>query len=173
MKSLQALRILTAGLAVSGLFACQSRLPTSPDANPALPSAPAPLLGPLLGLGNGDGQPSLVPVRSGQTLEPDDATLTVFEGSLSFPATITQTVDGVRYVSFRFGPNGLHFLPAAILAISVDKADLRGIDPRRLRIAVASDDRDDWRVVGGIYEPITRTVIAPVFHFSRYALCVD
>jgi hypothetical protein len=27
--------------------------------------------------------------------------------------------------------------------------------------------------IGGIYEPITHTVIAPVLHFSRYALCVE
>jgi hypothetical protein len=47
------------------------------------------------------------------------------------------------------------------------------VDPRRIKIAVASDDKDDWRVVGGIYNPLTRTVVAPVLHFSRYALCVD
>ncbi|HEY7471188.1 MAG TPA: hypothetical protein VIE68_02470 [Gemmatimonadota bacterium] len=172
MKSLCARLILTVGLIVTGSAACQSDLPTSAEPDPSLSSSPAPLLAPLL-KGSGKGPVTLVRVRSGQTLTPDDAKLTVFEGSLSFPAVITKTVDGRRYMSFKFGPNGLKFLPAAVLAISVNKADLSGIDPRRLKIAVASDDREDWRVVGGFYEPITRTVIAPVLHFSRYALCVD
>jgi len=181
MKSPSLRLLLAVGLFVSSLTACQSELPTSPGSDPESIAAtsgfasdsPDPLLGALLGGSGSTSSPTLIRVRRGATLSPDDAILSYLERALSFPAEITKEVDGRRYVAFKFGPSGLVFRPAAVLAISVEKADLRGIDPWRLKIAVASDDRDDWRVVGGIYDPITRTVVAPVLHFSRYALCVE
>ena len=157
------------------LAACQSQLPTAPgydSQSVAAASDPHFLLASLFG-GNGGSPPTLIKTRLGETLTSEDARLSFVERALSFPAAITQEVDGERYVSFRFGPSGLAFDPVAILSISVDKADLQGVNPWRLRIAVASDDREDWRVVGGIYSPLTKTVIAPVLHFSRYALCVE
>lgn len=177
MKTSRSRPLFAVGLLVCLLAACQSELPTSPtddsqSINATAFGEPDFLLGGLLGGGGGSG-PTLIKVRRGETLTTGDARLSFLQRALSFPTAITQEVDGGRYVSFRFGPSGLAFDPVAILSISVDKADLRGINPYRLRIAVASDDRDDWRVVGGIYNPITRTVIAPVLHFSRYALCVD
>lgn len=177
MKSNFARPLLAVGLLLFGLTACQSDFPTSPDSESIEPSAvsgsPAPLLGTLLGGSNTGATPTLVRVRQGQTLSPEDATLSFLERALSFPSHITKGVDGSRYMSFKFGPSGLIFRPAALLAIRVDKADLRGIDPRDLKIAVASDDEDDWQVVGGVYVPLTGMVVAPVLHFSRYALCVD
>lgn len=181
MKFSSSRALLVLGLFTLSVSACRSELPTSPgsDGQPIAATAehmsdsPDPLLGALLGGGGSGGTPTLVKVRKGERLSPDDAVLSFLEGSLSFPTEITKEVDGGRYVAFRFGPSGLAFRPAAVLSISIDKADLRGVDPRRLRIAVASDDKDDWRVVGGIYNPLTRTVVAPVLHFSRYALCVD
>jgi hypothetical protein len=169
--------LFAVGLLVCLLAACQSELPTAPgDDSQSIEATSAGdpdfLLGGLLGGGRGSG-PTLIKVRRGETLTVADARLSFLERALSFPTKVTQQVDGGRYVSFRFGPNGLAFDPVAILSISVDKADLRGVNPWRLRIAVASDDKDDWRVVGGIYNPLTRTVIAPVLHFSRYALCVE
>ena len=169
--------LFAVGLLVCLLAACQSELPTSPidDSQSIAATAsgqPDFFLGGLLE-GGGGYRPTLIKVRRGETLSADDARLSFLERALSFPTEITQEVDGNRYVSFRFGPSGLAFDPVAILAIKVDKADLRGVNPWRLRIAVASDDREDWRVVGGIYNPLTRTVIAPVLHFSRYALCVE
>jgi hypothetical protein len=177
MKAPPSRPLFAVGLLVCLLAACQSELPTSPDDNSQSIAATATgdpdfLLGGLLG-GGGGAKPTLIKVRAGQTLTARDARLSFLKRALSFPTKITQQVDGNRYVSFRFGPNGLAFDPVAILSISVDKADLRGVDPQRLRIAVASDDREDWRVVGGIYNPLTRTVVAPVLHFSRYALCVE
>jgi len=169
MKSLLVRPLLAVGL-LFALTACQSELPTSPDPDPALDS-PSPLLGTLF-RDRGDG-PTLIKVRKGERLTPDDATLSFLESALSFPTEITKEVDGRTYVSFKFGPNGLQFQPAAVLAIKLDKADLRGVDRSRLRIAVASDDRDDWRVVGGLYVPLADVVVAAVPHFSRYALCVD
>ena len=168
--------LFAVGLLVCLLAACQSELPTSPSDDSqsiaATGGEPDFLLGGLLG-GRRGSSPTLIQVRRGETLAADDAQLSFLESALSFPTKVTQEVDGGRFVSFRFGPSGLAFDPVAILSISVDKADLRGVDPWRLRIAVASDDEDDWRVVGGIYNPLTRTVIAPVLHFSRYALCVE
>ena len=177
MKAPASRPLFAVGLLVCLLAACQSELPTSPGDNSQSIAATATgdpdfLLGGLLE-GGGGAKPTLIKVRTGQTLTARDARLSFLERALSFPTKITQQVDGNRYVSFRFGPNGLAFDPVAILSISVDKADLRGVDPWRLRIAVASDDREDWRVVGGIYNPLTRTVVAPVLHFSRYALCVE
>ncbi|MGH7566051.1 MAG: hypothetical protein ACREK2_04395 [Gemmatimonadota bacterium] len=173
--------LLAVGLFVFSLTACQSELPTSPSSDAesiaatsgSVSDSPDPFLGALLGGGGSGGTPTLIRVRRGATLSPDDAILSYLESALSFPTEITKEVDGRRYVAFKFGPSGLSFLPVALLSISVDKADLRGVSPWRLKIAVASDNRDDWRVVGGIYNPITRTVVAPVLHFSRYALCVD
>lgn len=177
MKALHWKPLIAAGLIVVGVLGCESELPTSPnqDLSEAASSADSPgaLLGILRGGGSTGDPVRLVPVRKGARVTPDDAILAYLEGSLSFPTQVTKVVDGKRYLSFKFGPSGLRFSPAAILAISTDKADLRGIDPRRLRIAVASDTAEDWRIVGGIYDPVTRTVIAPVLHFSRYALCVD
>jgi len=169
--------LFAVGLLVCLLAACQSQMPTAPGDDSQSIAATASgrpdfLLGGLLG-GSGGSRPTLIKVRRGETLETDDATLSFLKRALSFPTRITQEVDGTRYVSFRFGPSGLEFDPVAILSISVDKADLRGVNPYRLRIAVASDDRDNWRVVGGIYNPLNRTVTAPVLHFSRYALCVE
>lgn len=168
-----------AGGLVMVLAACSADAPTAVQSGAIEPQAldqaspqgdePAFLLGGLLGAGGGTGKVELVPVRTGARLTPDDAVLSDFDEALS--AVITKEVDGNRYVSFRFGPSGLVFRQPAILAISVDKADLRGIDPRDLRIAVASDDEDDWTIVGGLYNHLTRTVTVPVLHFSRYALC--
>lgn len=177
MKAKSSRPLFAVGLLVCLLAACQSQLPTSPNEDtqsiaPTAAGEPDYLLGALLG-GTGGSSPTLIKVRRGEELSADDATLSFLERALSFPTEITQEVDGKRFVSFRFGPSGLAFDPVAILSISIDKADLRGVNPWRLRIAVASDDRDDWRVVGGIYNPLTGTVTAPVLHFSRYALCVE
>ena len=177
MKASSSRPLFAVGLLVCLLAACQAQLPTSPSDDTQSIGATAAgepdfLLGGLLG-GPGGSAPTLIKVRRGESLTPDDATLSFLESALSFPTAITKQVDGNRYVSFKFGRSGLAFDPFAILMIDIDKADLRGVNPWRLRIAVASDNRDDWRVVGGIYNPLTGTVVAPVLHFSRYALCVE
>lgn len=167
-----------AGGLVIVLAACSADVPTAVQPGAIEPQAldqaspqdePAFLLGGLLGAGGGTGKVELVPVRTGARLTPDDAVLSVFNEALS--GLITKEVDGNKYVSFKFGPSGLVFQRPALLSISVRKADLKDINPWDLRIAVASDDEDDWTIVGGIYNPLTRTVTVPVLHFSRYALC--
>ena len=172
MRSFCSRLLLTLGLIGTSLAACQSGLPTSSEPDLAPPASPEPLLEPLPET-EGKEPVTLIRVRGGETLTPADARLTVLDGSISLPAVIDKSVDARGFVAFRLALDGLDLKPFAILAISVDKADLRGVDPWKLKVAVASDDRDDWRVVGGIYDPITRTVFAPVLHFSRYALCVD
>jgi hypothetical protein len=171
MKSLCTRLFLAVSLVALGVVGCESDNPTSAD----LAVSEAPPAGSLLSFGEvaPEGGVTLIRVRDGERLTTGDATLSFLESALSFTAEVTKEVDGQGYVSFKFGPSGLGFSPAAVLAISIDKADLTGIDPDKLRIAAASDDLDDWSVVGGIYDPVTRTVIAPVTHFSRYALCVD
>ena len=169
--------LFAVGLLVCLLAACQSELPASPGDDPQSMTAtaggdPDLLLDGLLG-GRRGSSPTLIEVRRGGALAAADGHLSFLKGALSIPANVTQEVDDGRFVSFRFGPSGLAFDPVAILSVLVDKADLRGVNPWRLRIAVPSDDEDDWRVVGGVYNPLTRTVIAPFLHFSRYALCVE
>lgn len=174
--------------ALLGLTACQADVLTEPESS----SNPSPreeigssgeqpdhLLGlPLFSPGGGSGKDKgkdkdgleLVRVKKGATLTAADAVLTLLPGSLKEAVDITIVPETTGYVSFIFGPSGLKFLQPPILAISTKKADLRGIDPRTLRIAGASDDKDDWEIVGGVYDPITKTVVAPILHFSRYAL---
>lgn len=173
MKSLCTKLFLVVSLLTVGVVGCQSENPTSTDVD--LSESEVPVAGSLLSSGNvaPHGGVTLIRVREGELLTAGDATLSFLESALSFSAEVTKEIDRQGYVSFKFGPSGLGFSPAAVLAISIDKADLTGVDLDKLRIAAASDDLDDWRVVGGIYDPVTRTVIAPVTHFSRYALCVD
>ena len=114
-----------------------------------------------------------VPALTGAVITNGDATLVV--PPFSVPDGTTITLRSVRdgTLSFRFGPNRLRFRVPALLKISTAKANLLGIDLRRLAIAGASDRADDWTIIGGVYDPITGTVVAPISHFSRYALCVD
>ncbi len=133
----------------------------------------------------------LVPVRQGRSLESagtllrrvntlvgailktNAVRLAIKPLSMSYSATITIEPMNDGSVSFRFGPSGLRFNPAARLTISADKANLDGIDPRGLKIAGASDSADDWQIIEeSLYDPLTNTVTGPVGHFSRYALCV-
>lgn len=106
----------------------------------------------------------------GGTIELDGARLIVPPGALSSPVVITMRgrVEG-RY-QYRFGPNGLQFQVPALLIIEVDPED-GGIVPERVAVAVGSDAGDDWEVVGGTYDPVTRTVSVAVHHFTQYALC--
>ena len=39
--------------------------------------------------------------------------------------------------------------------------------------AGASDGGDDWVVIGGTYDPRKGAVVAPLQHFSQYALCYE
>lgn len=114
-----------------------------------------------------------VSALTGATITNSDATLIVPPGAVPSGVTITMKAEDDGFVTFRFGPNGLLFDSAATLVISAAKANLAGIDLSQLRIAGASDDQDDWQVIGGVYDPVSHTVSVPILHFSRYALCTE
>jgi hypothetical protein len=157
---------------VLGLAACEGGEPTGP-LNGALRAAtingvtlpPAPPAGL---------QPAAIASRTigplGGSIEVDGGRLVVPPGALASPVEITMRgrLDG-RY-QYRFGPDGLQFAVPATLSIQVDLAGI-GVAPERLAIAVASDAGYDWRIVGGIYDSMTGTVIAQVHHFTQYAIC--
>jgi hypothetical protein len=85
---------------------------------------------------------------------------------------MAQAADGT--VSFLYGPNGLQFSQPAILEINAASAELTGVHPSKLRIAVAQDDVDDWAIVDrAVYDPAQDVVRAELSHFSRYALCME
>lgn len=112
--------------------------------------------------------------NQGATLTSGDATLTVVPGSMKSTTTIWMQPDNASgFVQFIFGPSGTTFNPAATLTISAAKANIDPSQRNNLRIAGASDNADDWVVVGGTYDPATDTVTASISHFSRYALCVE
>jgi hypothetical protein len=112
--------------------------------------------------------------NQGATLDTGDATLTIMPGSMQNTATVwMQPDDSSGLVQFIFGPSGTTFNPAATLRISASRANIDPAQRYLLKIAGASDGADDWTLVGGVYDPVTDTVTAPISHFSRYALCVE
>ena len=106
----------------------------------------------------------------GGSIEVDGARFTVPAGALSESVLITMHGKLNGQYRYKFGPNGLQFAAPATLTIPVDPAEA-GIIAERLAVATASDDGDDWRVIGGAYDPATGTVSAPIHHFTQYALC--
>lgn len=106
----------------------------------------------------------------GGAIEMDGGRLSVPLGALLLPTQITMTGMIEGHVQYRFGPDGLQFLLPATLTIAVDPAQL-GIPPESLAVAVASDEGNDWQVVGGVYDPPTHTISVPVHHFTQFALC--
>lgn len=128
--------------------------------------------------------PAGMKVASGmvhQDIGPDGGSISVDGGRLDVPAGALSEVvsismkgrEDIQY-KYRFGPSGLVFDATATLSIAVDPAALGIDDTGRLKIAVASDNGDDWVVVEGAYwDEATGTVVAPVEHFSLYGLCLD
>jgi hypothetical protein len=106
----------------------------------------------------------------GGTIEMDGGRLSVPLGALLLPRQITMTGMMEGHYQYHFGPDGLQFLLPATLTIAADPAQL-GIPPEQLAVAVASDQGNDWQVLGGVYNPVTHTISVQVHHFSQYALC--
>jgi hypothetical protein len=167
-------------MAVLGFAACQGEVgPVNPEAvTPSFVEVNGVKLvtvRPGRSLAPADGASTQrVQKNDGATLSTGDAVLTIVPGSMSRTATVTmEPQNDSGYVQFLFGPSGLGFSPAATLRISAAKANIDPSQLSRLRIAGASDGADDWQIVGGVYDPVTNTVTAPILHFSRYALCVE
>ncbi len=118
--------------------------------------------------------------NNGGTLAVCGAQLTVHSGS--FPRTehlwmITGDTRDDGLWSYEFGPHGIQFRHTpATLTIEVTPRQLKsmGIDPDRLSIAyVTGQGHGNWQVIGVDYDWDSQTISAPVWHFSRYALCVE
>jgi hypothetical protein len=159
---------------ILGLAACKGGEPTGPlSAGPpqgvtingvTLPSAPT---------SNGLRPAAIVSSTIGPlggSIEVEGARLDVPAGALLLPVEITVRgkIDGLY--QYRFSPNGLQFNVPATLSIQVDPGAIE-IPPERLAIAVASDAGDDWRILGGSFDPATDTVTVKVHHFTQYAIC--
>jgi hypothetical protein len=106
----------------------------------------------------------------GGSIEVDGAQFTVPAGALSEPVAITMYGKLSGQYRYKFGPNGLHFAIPATLTIRIDPKAIGAVTDR-LAVAVASDDGDDWRVIGGSYDPSVGAVSVPIHHFTQYALC--
>ena len=172
-------------LAALGVLACQGN--DSPIGSPISPGKEAPPTVEINGvklvtLAPGReldriltpaGDAVLVHPKEGATIATGDAKLTVLPGSVPNGTHVTMEPQNNGYIEFKFGPNGLQFSPSATLTISAAKANLGAVDKPQLRIAGASDDQNDWTVLGGTYDPATDTVTVSISHFSRYALCVE
>jgi len=106
----------------------------------------------------------------GGSIEVEGGRLDVPPGALLLPVEITVRgkIDGLY--QYRFSPNGLQFTVPATVSIQVDPPAI-GVAPGRLAIAMASDAGDDWRILGGSFDPETGRVTAQVHHFTQYALC--
>lgn len=123
-------------------------------------------------------QPASAPVvgvigaETGGWIETERGRLDVPAGALAVDTPITMQDHEVK-ASIRFGPSGLTFSVPARLAMSVDGAQVAAGDLERLRIAGASDLGDDWRIIGGVYDPATGRVVSDIEHFSQFALCLE
>ena len=106
----------------------------------------------------------------GGSIAVDGAELIVPPGALDQPVEFSARGPLDPLYAYRFGPNGLQFNVPATLSIRVDSVPA-GLEPTRLRIAVASDEGSDWKIIGGVYNPVTQTVTTKIEHFTQYALC--
>ncbi len=118
--------------------------------------------------------------NNGGTLAVCGAQLTVHKGSFPHTRRLWMRTDPVRddgLWSYEFGPHGTQFRRTpATLTIQVSARTLKsmGIDPDRLSIAyVTGQGHGNWQVIGVDYDWDSQTISAPVWHFSRYALCIE
>ena len=108
---------------------------------------------------------------NGGTISTDGARLTVPAHALAYPVLITMRGPVDKVWAYGFGPSGLRFASAAELEIRVK---ISGIDPSRLKVAGASDVGTDWQIIeGSRYDADRKAVVAPISHFSQYALCIE
>jgi hypothetical protein len=107
----------------------------------------------------------------GGSISTDGGTLTIPAGALGVPELISMRGPEDNLWAYAFGPNGLQFEIPATLEIRLGEL---GIDPSQLKAAGASDLGNDWQVIDeSMYDPERGAVVAPIQHFSQYALCID
>ena len=125
------------------------------------------------GSGSGNRDSEWISRSNGAKLQISGAEFQVSRYSINKSSQVfmERSADTFGVWTIRFDPSGLTFAPPARLTIDVE--DISGVDPARLKIAGASSLLEDWQVLGGTYDPDDGTVSIDVYHFSRYALCVE
>jgi hypothetical protein len=138
----------------------------------------------LNGNGNGNGKCSTYDDRTinnnGGTLSVCDAELVIHHHSFPRVEQLWMQTGDTRedgLWSYEFGPSGTQFENTpATMTVFVTAAELQamGLDPDQLSIAyVTSPNHEDWQVIGVDYDWDSQSISAPVWHFSRYALCIE
>ncbi|MBI4283225.1 MAG: hypothetical protein HY663_02005, partial [Chloroflexi bacterium] len=76
--------------------------------------------------------------------------------------------------TYDLGPDGATFNPPVTLTLSYDPAEFpEGVNQQNLVIAMWLESTGQWvRVAGGTVDPLTRTITAPVSHFTAFAVIV-
>lgn len=70
-----------------------------------------------------------------------------------------------------FGPNGIRFNAPVTIKLPYSGVNLEGLKDTQL--ALFWWNGSDWIKVGGVVDPVTKTVSATVYHFSTYAVMAD
>jgi hypothetical protein len=118
--------------------------------------------------------------NNGGTLSVCGAQLVVHSGSFPMTERLSMATGGARedgLWSYEFGPSGTQFqhTPATMTVfVTADELQSMGLDPDQLSIAyVSSPNHEDWQIIGVDYDWDSQSISAPVWHFSRYALCIE
>lgn len=69
-----------------------------------------------------------------------------------------------------FAPHGINFNNPVKLVLSYKNANLTASEENSLKIYYYNEDTEEWELVGGTVNKLTKTVTAYITHFSRYAL---
>lgn len=73
-----------------------------------------------------------------------------------------------------FQPSGLQFLKAATLTLSYSGAQYDERNMLGLTLFEQDEKTGRWtEVPGAVWDPVAKTVSAPIWHFSRYAIGSD
>lgn len=159
---------------VAGVSCTTDETPVAPSAGMPSVGAPSPLLGSLLS------SVSLLTCKSqgyesttatvgpdGGTIEVGNHQLVIPRGALKSDVRITAEQLAGNVNSVRFSPEGLQFARSAELTLSYDNCLV--VLPTKqivytsdlLKLLEVLKSKDDWR---------SKTVTAPLDHFSRYAV---
>ncbi|HEY2067547.1 MAG TPA: hypothetical protein VGG84_16455 [Gemmatimonadaceae bacterium] len=105
---------------------------------------------------------------SGGTLFFGNSRLVIPGGALRTPVTITAVTPGDGTSTVHFEPEGLHFFKPAGLSLDSDGCALPSIGT--LAIVYFDSEGNVLETIPAFREPRTKTVVAPIIHFSNYAI---
>jgi hypothetical protein len=105
---------------------------------------------------------------SGGTLSFGNSRLVIPGGALHTTVTITAVTPGDGTSSVHFEPEGLHFFKPAVLSLDSDGCAL---PPAGTPTIVYLDSEGNvLETIAAVRDPRTKTVGAPIVHFSSYAI---